>query len=314
MEPPLPPGGASKASRTEEEESCLVGSITRPKEAGGSGVETGILAVTTGGSSGVPPGNTGISWGISVGRLVGMVPWTRDFGESGRGRINITLGMRSREWQQQAPTQAHAVSSDAKGYPAAPPACRLFTDLPIYLHCTESRSRLGSSVCKAELCTGHLNQLRLRNSAAEYTERWGQGNDRYSWSFSSELFGTTGVPHECGYITFRPKLACITSATLATKIQRKCEYRLSLQLPELLKQLRLNAAYIKYKEIKACPLFKIHPSFLLQHTYFYPQACFDSMDTRGQGDGNGRVRLSWVPFEGQLHEAADSKAGLECAH
>lgn len=76
---PLPPTGDSKASRTDEEESCLVASITRPKEAGGSGVETGMLAVTTGGSRGVPPGNTGISWGISLDRLAGMAPWTRDF-------------------------------------------------------------------------------------------------------------------------------------------------------------------------------------------------------------------------------------------
>lgn len=95
-EPPLPPGGASKASRTEEEESCLVGSITRPKEAGGRGVETGMLAVTTGGSSGVPPGNTGINWGISVGRLVGMVPWTRDFRGAGR-RKNSELVLRSKD-------------------------------------------------------------------------------------------------------------------------------------------------------------------------------------------------------------------------
>lgn len=75
----------------------MVGSITRPKEAGGSGVETGMLAVTTGGSSGVPPGNTGISWGISVGRLVGMVPWTRDFGELGKRKRSSTLETRSRE-------------------------------------------------------------------------------------------------------------------------------------------------------------------------------------------------------------------------
>lgn len=99
VEPPLPPGGVSKASRTEEEESCLVGSITRPKEAGGRGVETGMLAVTTGGSSGVPPGNTGISWGISVGRLVGMVPWTRDFRGVGR-RINSKLVLRSKDCKE----------------------------------------------------------------------------------------------------------------------------------------------------------------------------------------------------------------------
>lgn len=97
VELPLPPGGASKASRTEEEEeSCLVGFITRPKEAGGRGAETGMLAVTTGGSSGVPPGNTGINWGISVGRLVGMVPWTRDFRGAGR-RINSKLVLRSKD-------------------------------------------------------------------------------------------------------------------------------------------------------------------------------------------------------------------------
>lgn len=182
----------------------------------------------------------------------------------------------SKHREQQAPTQARALSSDAKGYPAAPPACRLSTDLPIYLHCTESGPRLGSSVCKAEPCSGHLNQLRLRNSAAEYTEHRGQGNDHYSCNLLSELFGSKGVLHECGYIAFRPKLACITSATLATKIQHNYEYRLSLQLPDPLKQIRLNAAYAKYKEIKVCPLFKIHPSFLLQHTHFYPQACFNS--------------------------------------
>lgn len=78
------------ASRMEEE-SCLVGSITRPKEAGGSGVEIGMLAVTTGGSRGVPPGNTGISWGISVGKLVGMVPWTRDWELGGKGGVDSVL-------------------------------------------------------------------------------------------------------------------------------------------------------------------------------------------------------------------------------
>lgn len=35
------------------------------------------------------------------------------------------------------------------------------------------------------------------------------------------------------------------------------------------------------------------------------------MDTRGQGEDDGGGRLSWVPFEGQLHEVAHSKAGLE---
>lgn len=44
-----------------------------------------------------------------------------------------------------------------------------------------------------------------------------------------------------------------------------------------------SLGYTKYKEIRACPLYKILPSFLLQHTYFYPQACFNSMDARGQG-------------------------------
>ena len=79
-----------------DRESCLVGSITRPKEAGGRGVETGMLAVTTGGSSGVPPGNTGISWGISVGRFVGMVPWTRDFRGVGRRIISKSV-LRSKD-------------------------------------------------------------------------------------------------------------------------------------------------------------------------------------------------------------------------
>lgn len=144
MEPPLPPGGASKASRTEEEESCLVGSITRPKEAGGSGVETGMLALTTGGSSGVPPGNTGISWGISVGRLVGRVPWTRDWG-IGKGENKQHVRNKeqriSEHRQQQVPTQVCAVLSEANRYSAAPATCRLPTDLLVYPRSTLSGPR-----------------------------------------------------------------------------------------------------------------------------------------------------------------------------
>lgn len=78
---------------------------------------------------------------------------------------------------QQAPTQVHAVSSEAKEYLAAQSACRLPTDLPIYLqpHTVwtevpeEVLGYLSSSVCKAEPCAGHLNQPKSRNSAAEYT-------------------------------------------------------------------------------------------------------------------------------------------------
>lgn len=79
------PGG-SRASSTEAA-SFLEGSMTRPKEAGGSGLETGIEPPTTGGSSGVPPGNTGISWGNSLGTpLPGRPPWTRDCKVGNRGR------------------------------------------------------------------------------------------------------------------------------------------------------------------------------------------------------------------------------------
>lgn len=61
--------------------------MTRPKEAGGSGLETGMDPPTTGGSSGVPPGNTGISWGSSLGTpLPGRLLWTRDCKEENRGQ------------------------------------------------------------------------------------------------------------------------------------------------------------------------------------------------------------------------------------
>lgn len=61
--------------------------MTRPKEAGGSGLETGMDPPTTGGSSGVPPGNTGISWGSSLGTpLPGRPLWTRDCKEENRGQ------------------------------------------------------------------------------------------------------------------------------------------------------------------------------------------------------------------------------------
>lgn len=67
-----------------------------------------------------------------------------------------------------------------------------------------------------------------------------------------------------------------------------------MQLPDLFNELRLSATCTKYKEISACPLYKINPSFLLHHTHFYFQTGFDFMD-----------------MGGQLPEAAHSKASLE---
>lgn len=80
--------------------------------------------------------------------------------------------------------------------------------------------------------------------------------------------------------------------------QLKSNISLSLQLPDPFKELRLNAACTKYKAIRACPLYKIHPSFLLQYMHFYPHSCFNSMDTRGQREGDGGGRLSWVLLRG----------------
>jgi len=71
----------------------------------------------------------------------------------------------------------------------------------------------------------------------------------------------------------------ITSALLATKIQHKHQLQLFLQHGDLCKELWLNAA--------CKTVCKIYPLHLLQLTHFYPQACFKSMDTKGQGEGEG---------------------------
>lgn len=84
-----------------------------------------------------------------------------------------------------------------------------------------------------------------------------------------------------------------------------------MQLPDLLNMLRVRATCTKYKEMRACPLYKIHPSFLLHHTHFYSQTGFEFMDMGGQVEGDVRGGLPWVYFERQLPEAAHSKAGLE---
>lgn len=75
-----------------------------------------------------------------------------------------------------------------------------------------------------------------------------------------------------------------------------------MQLPDLFKE--LSAICTKYK-IKVCPLYKIHPSFLLHHTHFYSQTCFKFTDMRGQVEGDVRGGIL------QLPEVAHSKAGLE---
>lgn len=84
-----------------------------------------------------------------------------------------------------------------------------------------------------------------------------------------------------------------------------------MQLPDLFNKLRCSATCTKYKEIRACSLYKIHPLFLLHHTHFYSQTCFNFTDMRGEVEGDIRGGLAWVYFERQLPESAHSKAGLE---
>lgn len=84
-----------------------------------------------------------------------------------------------------------------------------------------------------------------------------------------------------------------------------------MQLPDLFNKLSLSETCTKYKEIRACPLYKINPSFLLHHTHFYFQTDFNFMDMGGQVEGDVRGGLPWVYFERQLPEAAHSKTGLE---
>jgi len=151
-------------------------------------------------------------------------------GNQERRRINGTLGMRNREWvntvSNRFPLEYVLYYLKQKDTQQLHPAADfLQTFQSVYTtHSLDRGPRggaglLSSSVCKAQPCAGCLNQLRLRNSEAEHTQRRGWGNNHCSWHLSSELFSSRGVLHEYDYIASRLKLTHTPSATLATKIQ-----------------------------------------------------------------------------------------------